>query len=309
MTQKKKKTLKLEEGTVRRMMTFANIGGLSDKFIAENYGSEEEMDEVKTKDQSRAGNAPDRLDENPNEKPEGEETAPPPEAPVAEPPPPPAPAGGGNDEMVQQLIQTIANALQDQYGVAINVSGGSEGGAPEGGMPPMPPEGGEGSEMPGSDDEMFETLASKLGYVKEQDGSFRKNAIAEGKEKQEEGKEKIEEEEELDEEKEELEEDAAQEKKQGTPKAGSHEKVEGAESPKKISTDDPKAKPVKEKKLPTDMGSEPLAEAVYKKVLAKLSEDLKKAKNKKNLPELTEEEKTAALLEAQKAKAQKTSKK
>lgn len=304
MVQKKKKILQLNEGTVRDFMKFANIGHLSDKFIKESYSAEDEMDEVKTKDQSRAGGAPDRLDEMPEDpSAEGGESAPPPAPEV-----PAEPEGGGAEGDIQALVSAIANAIQDQTGVAISVSGGETGGEA---MPP--PEGGdlgagmEGGGVPGGEEEMFEQLAQKLGYVKNEDGSFAKAnpTLAESKVKEE----KLEEEEELEEGKEELDEDAAQEKKQGQPKPGSHEKVKGAESPKKISSDDPKAKPVKEKQLPKDMGNEPLSEElakkVYASVLKKLAEDLKKTKEKKNLPELTKEEQEAALLEARKAKAQK----
>jgi len=132
IAKKNKKQQLLDEGTVRKFMKLANIGSLTDSFLKERKDideeKQEEMDEVKTKEQSRSGAAPDRLDEMPEEMPPSSVDS----APLS-PMDTEAPQDDQavSEPMIQDLVKAIADAIQAQTGVGIDVEGSESSGSDE----------------------------------------------------------------------------------------------------------------------------------------------------------------------------------
>jgi len=238
----------LEESTARRFMGLAGIGSLSDGFARNKYkkplkeaADEEEVDEVKTKADLQGRNTGDgaRLEEMPMPDDEmGGDMPPDEEVPMDEP----EAGGGGGAVDVESLVTALADVIEAETGVAIDVEGGNGGGEE------MPPD--MGDEMGGgdyADDEMMEasealqragySLDEKSGkYYKRKDDMYEgdddQENLAEGKEddvKEEKDVQKEGDEEDLDEE--------AQNLKTQTPnnpgkvKTGSTDRVQGAQKP------------------------------------------------------------------------------
>ena len=156
---KAKKPL-LTEGTVHRFMKLANISNLSEQFVNNKFGDEEEKklaQEVRTQNSQRASGT-DRLGEAapPEEAPsiptdDGSEMPPPDDMGMGEPDG--DENGGVGEATIEKLVSAIADVISQQTGVPVSVEGGGEMG---GEMPPaddmgMGEEPGAGGEMPPSD--------------------------------------------------------------------------------------------------------------------------------------------------------------
>ena len=162
MAKKEGKPL-LNEGTIRRFMKLAEIGGLSDNFVGDIYEQEEE-EELPPEGLDAA--AEEELPPEP-----GMEEEPPLEEPAAEMEPAPPEGGMGEDELnqfVEDVIAGVAQAAAD-LGVDVDVEGAAgragEGGEEElggeemgmGEEPPMGEEpgleaGAEGEELGGEEE-------------------------------------------------------------------------------------------------------------------------------------------------------------
>ena len=224
-------------------MELAKIGKYSKKFLKENKVEEETQELAEGEEMG--------------DEPEGDS---PPEAPVASggsemPPPapaaPPAPAGNLGEPEIQALVKAFADFITQQSGVpvAVEPEGGMGGEIPPAGDVPPPSMGGEEEVPP-----VMETGSKRTPEVTPPD---RKPDMAR------EGKKSCEEET--------LEEATASEpkktypneKNQGKPKKGEHPSVEGADKPKAIEG------------APADAKMKTLEEALVKRILAKLVQEVK----------------------------------
>ena len=163
----------LNEGTIRRFMKLAEIGGLSDNFVGDLYEEEEELQEALPPEEDLEAEAepppePGMEEEPPLEEPGLEE-------PGAEMEPAPPEGGMGEEELnqfVEDVIAGVAQAAAD-LGVDVDVEGaagsaaaggeeelGGLGGEEEMGMGEAPPEeeepgleaGAEGEELGGEEE-------------------------------------------------------------------------------------------------------------------------------------------------------------
>lgn len=235
---KKKKHL-LEEGTASRFMGLAGIGALAPEFITEKYGKykkdddmyegqEEEVDEVKTKEDLVGRNAGEgsRLEEMPmpdDEMPMDDEY-PEDEMPMDEP------EAGGVD--VESLVTALADVIETETGVPVDVEGAGEEMPPDDEMPV-------GDEYP--EDEMMEAseILSKLGYqLDEKTGKYYMEENSESSEQLDENKEEnVKEEKDVQEEGDEELDEEAQNLKSTNPnnpgkvKTGSTDRVQGVQKP------------------------------------------------------------------------------
>jgi hypothetical protein len=151
----------LNEATIRRFMTLANLQPLTNTFVerAINEGckmkkEEEEKEEEKVEELEEGIDIED--EENPM-----------PEAPTAEPPAeeePPVEAEMGKEEMVKKIVAAIATAIEEITGVSVGVNGSEEEAAPE-----LPPEEGEVGELGGEEKEEEEPIdeSKKDSLIKE----------------------------------------------------------------------------------------------------------------------------------------------
>lgn len=147
----------IEESRAVRWMKLANIAPLSESFVKDTFGKQEEseeVDEILTQNQARARGDTDRLNESPIPAvaAEGDEEMPP-EAPVEEPPMDGGEMGGESMEGdVEAFLSQVADALTAYSGVPVDVS--SDAGGAEGGEE-MPPDMG-GEEVPAEEPAMEE---------------------------------------------------------------------------------------------------------------------------------------------------------
>jgi hypothetical protein len=148
-----KKTL-LNEGTIRRFMTLANMDNLAESYLdrhdieeGKHDEDEEEVeegmrpakdDDEKELDEIRLGEEEEEIEMG------AEEPAAEPELEMPAPEEAPAEEGGADEAMVKKLVDAIAGAIEGATGVEVAVEGGDE--EPEMDMG-EPEEGGEELEM------------------------------------------------------------------------------------------------------------------------------------------------------------------
>jgi len=141
-----KKTL-LNEGTIRRFMKLADVGGLAesylDRFEVNEAEEEEEVeegidpakdDDEKELDEMRLGEEEEEIEMG------AEEPAAEPEMEMGLDAPEEEPVAGADEAMVKKLVDAIAGAIEQETGVEVAVEGGEE--EPEMDMG-VPEEGGE----------------------------------------------------------------------------------------------------------------------------------------------------------------------
>ena len=113
----------LKESTIRQFMKYADIGGLTDNFINENYMDEDEETEIDLGDEGPP--APEIGDEGPPAPEMGDE--------------PPAPELGGDEELggeeiadtseasIETLVDALADTITQVTGVEVTAAGEGEG--------------------------------------------------------------------------------------------------------------------------------------------------------------------------------------
>ena len=173
----------LNEGTIRRFMKLAELGGLSDNFVGDLYEQEEEEEEeLPPPPPGLEAGAEEELPPEP-----GMEEEPPLEEPGAEMEPAPPEGGMGEEELnqfVEDVIAGVAQAAAD-LGVDVDVEGaagragapgeeelGGElelGGEEEMGMGEEPPMGEEPGLEAGGEEELGGELGDELGGEEEEE--------------------------------------------------------------------------------------------------------------------------------------------
>lgn len=168
-----KKNELLSESQIRRMMKFANLEPLSESFFdkmqEEEVYEEDEMEEEPPMDDMGEEPPMDDMAEEPPMDDMGEEDA----------------SSGEMEEEIRSLMQTIADAVEDEYGVEVNVDGDTE--MPDMEEPPMddmgeePPMDDMGEEPPMSDDEMLaEIFGDEMDSMNEEESLEEEETLEEG---------------------------------------------------------------------------------------------------------------------------------
>jgi len=175
MTKMQNKKL-LEESRVLRWGKLAGISPLAENFVKETFHADEEVDEVKTKEQSRSGGAPDRLDENPMDaEMAGDDMGGSEMDPAGEPEMAPSGDEPATEATVKDLIAALASTMTDVTGVAVEVEGaeGDEGGEEmDMGSDEMAPE----EPETGGEEEMMEVADEDLEEVNDKDEQLNEEA-------------------------------------------------------------------------------------------------------------------------------------